>query len=212
MVRQIKKAMSDFHELLICLSCGLVLLILLSGFIGNQLIIIEVPLLRKIPCGLVIAVALALYGCFGLIALGLGKIIIESFTLTPKIRLMLGITATATSYYFGNIIMEMFRETPYQKFCDRDVGANSRAIGLTATIRYPPQLLPTAKPGDALVWDSQEKITQIVTIYLPHWAEEKQLRPHDTVWIIDHIPQQNAYLVIKTGGRDELNWQNLHFY
>lgn len=72
---------------------------------------------------------------------------------------MIGIWATITSYYFGKIIMQMFQETPYTSFSDR-------ALGLRAKIRYPPPLLPIVKPGDALVFDRQEKITQIITVYI----------------------------------------------
>ena len=194
--------MSDLNELLICVGSGLILLILGSGFIGNNLICIEVPLLGKVPFGLMIGVAISFYGCFGLIVLGVGKAIAESFTLTDKMRWILGSSATISSYYFGKTIMQMFFETPYQNFSDR-------AIGLTATIRYAPQLLCVGKPGDALVFDRQEKITQIVTVYLADWAEEKPLKKNDSVWIIDYLPDKKAFLVIKTGGIDEFNWQNL---
>jgi hypothetical protein len=194
--------MSDLHQLLISIGSGLILLILVGGFINNNFISIEVPLLGKVPLGLTIAVAISLYGCFGLIVLGLGQIISTEFILTPKIKLLLGILAIIISYYFGKIIMQMFLETPYQAFSDR-------AIGLTATIRYAPQLLPKPKSGDALVRDRQEKITQIVTVYLADWAREKELKKNDTVWIIDYLPEKKAFLVIKTGGIDEFNWQNL---
>jgi hypothetical protein len=100
--------------------------------------------------------------------------------------------------------MQMFQETPYTSFSDR-------AIGLTATIRYPPQLLPSVKSGDALIFDRQEKITQIVTVYIADWAKEKELKKNDTVWIIDYLPKKKAFLVIKTGGIDEFNWQSLQF-
>jgi hypothetical protein len=193
--------MSDLHQLLISIGSGLILLIWVAGFIGNNFISIEVPLLGRVPLGLTIAVAISLYGCFGLIVLGLGQIISTEFILTPKIKLLLGILAIIISYYFGKIIMQMFLETPYQAFSDR-------AIGLTATIRYAPQLLPKPKSGDALVRDRQEKITQIVTVYLADWAREKELKKNDTVWIIDYLPEKKAFLVIKTGGIDEFNWQN----
>jgi hypothetical protein len=194
--------MSDFHELSICIGSGLILLILVSGFSGSNFISIEVPLLGKVPIGFAIAVAVSLYGCFGLIVLGIGQTISAEFSLTPKIKLMLGIWATITSYYFGKIIMQMFQETPYISFSDR-------ALGLTATIRYAPKLSPTVKPGDALVCDRQEKITQIVTVYLADWAKEKELKKNDTVWIIDYLPEKKAFLVIKAGGIDEFNWQDL---
>lgn len=196
--------MTELHELLICIGIGSILLILVSGFIGTNFIYIEVPLLGKVPFGLVLAVAISLYGCFGLILLGLGQAIAEEFTLTPTIRIILGISATITSYYFGRIIMQMFQETPYQEFSDR-------AIGLTATIRYPPQLLLTGKSGDALVFDRQERITQVITVYIADWAKETQLYKNDSVWIIDYLPKQKAFLAIKTGGVDEFTWQNLLF-
>jgi hypothetical protein len=194
--------MSDLHQLLICIGSGLILLILVSGF--SHFISIEVPLLRRVPLGLIIAVAISLYGCFGLIILGLGQAISDEFTLTLGTQLILGISAIIISYYFGKIIMQMFQETPHTSFSDR-------ALGLTATVRYAPQLLPSIKPGDALVFDQQEKITQIVTVYLADWVEEKELQKNDTVWIVDYLPEKNAFLVIKTGGTDELNWQNLQF-
>lgn len=197
--------MSDLHELLICISSGLILLISISGFISNNLIYIEVPLLGRVPLGLVIALAVALYGCFGLIILGIGQAILKEFTLTFGIRIILGIGATLTSYYFGKMVMQMFQETPYQGFSDR-------AIGLTATICYQPQLLSTGKSGDALVFDSQEKITQIVTVYLADWVEEKKLNKNDSVWIIDYLPDKKAFLVIKAGGVDEFARQNLLFH
>ncbi len=196
--------MSDLHELLICVGSGLILLILISGFIGSNFICIEVPLLGRVPFGLMIAVAISLYGCFGLIVLGIGQAISAEFTFTPKTQLMIGICATVTSYYFGKILMQMFQETPYTSFSDR-------AIGLTATIRYSPQLLPIVKPGDALVFDRQEKITQIITVYIADWAKEKELVKNDSVWIIDYLPDKNAFVVIKTGGVDEYSWQNLLF-
>ena len=136
--------MIDIHELLICIGSGLILLIMLSGFIGNNFIAIEVPLLGKVPFGLLLAVGISLYGCFGLILLGLGKLIFAEFGLTSEIRLILGILATIISYYFGKITMQIFVETPYKPFCDR-------AIGLTAKIRYIP--LQIDKPGDALICD-----------------------------------------------------------
>ncbi|HHP7229947.1 MAG TPA: hypothetical protein ACFCUY_03695 [Xenococcaceae cyanobacterium] len=196
--------MSDLHELLICVSSGLILLILVSGFISTNFIYIEVPLLGRVPLGLVVTVAISLYGCFGLIFLGLEPAIFPEFTLNSGTRLMLGIAATITSYCFGKIMMQLFQETPYRAFSDR-------AVGLTATVRYTPKLLDTAKPGDALVFDRQEKITQIVTIYLADWAEEKELKTNDLVWIIDYLVDKNAFLVIKTGGVDEFTWQNLLF-
>lgn len=196
--------MIDFLELLICLGSGLIILVLMSVFIGNELLYIEVPLLGKVPFGLVIAVAVSLYGCFGLITLGLGKTIYDEFFLTLEIQKIIAVFAVIISYFFGKIMMQMFLETPYKSFCDR-------AIGLTAKIRYPPQIIPTKKSGDALVLDRQEKITQIITVYLVHWAEEKILNKNDTVWIIDYLPQEKAYLVIKAGGQDELAWQSLQF-
>jgi hypothetical protein len=196
--------MSNFHQLLICVGSGLILLILVSGLSGIHFISIEVPLLGRVPFGLMIAVSISLYGCFGLIVLGLGQAISEEFILTSGTQLMLGISATVTSYYFGKIIMQMFQETPYTSFSDR-------ALGLTAKIRYPPQLLPIVKPGDALVFDRQEKITQIVTVYIADWAEEKELGKNDSVWIIDYLPDKNAFVVIKTGGVDRFSWQNLQF-
>ncbi|MEY2832001.1 MAG: hypothetical protein RLZZ574_1259, partial [Cyanobacteriota bacterium] len=102
--------MSDFHELLICISSGLILLILVSGLSGSNFICIEVPLLGRVPFGLMIAVAISLYGCFGLIVLGLGQAISKEFTFTRGTQLMLGIWATVTSYYFGKILMQMFQE------------------------------------------------------------------------------------------------------
>ena len=194
--------MMDIHELLICIVGGLILLILVLVFTGNHLAYIEVPLLGRVPIGLLITVAVPLYGCFGLIFIGLGKAIFQEFSLTLATRIILGILATLTSYYFGKTLMQMFQETPYQIFSDR-------AISLTATIRYKP--LTIGKPGDALVFDSQEKITQIVTIYLADWAEEKELKQNDSVRIIDYLPDKNAFLVIKTGGVDELTWQNSSF-
>jgi hypothetical protein len=196
--------MSDFHELLICVGSGLILLILVSGLSGIHFISIEVPLLGRVPFGLMIAVAISLYGCFGLIVLGLGQAVSEEFILTLRTQLMLGISATVTSYYFGKILMQMFQETPHTSFSDR-------ALGLTAKIRYSPQLLPSVKTGDALVFDQQEKITQIVTVYIADWAEEKELGKNDSVRIIDYLPDQNAFVVIKTGGVDEVTWQNLQF-
>ncbi len=194
--------MTDIYELLICIVGGLILLILVSVFTGNYLAYIEVPLLGRVPLSLLIAVAIPLYGCFGLIFLGLGQIIKPELLLTLEIRFILSILATITSYYFGKILMQMFQETPYKIFSDR-------AIGLTAKIRYKP--LAIGKPGDALVFDRQEKITQIVTIYLADWAEEKKLNPNDSVRIIDYLPDKNAFLVIKTGGVDEFTWQHLLF-
>ncbi len=196
--------MSDLHQLLICVGSGLILLILVSGFIGSNFICIEVPLLGRVPFGLTIAVAISLYGCFGLIVLGLGQAISAEFTLTPKTQLMLGICATVTSYYFGKIIMQMFQETPYIAFSDR-------ALGLTAKIRYVPQPLKIGKSGDALVFDRQEKITQIITVYVADWAEENELIKNDSVRIIDYLPDKNAFLIIKAGGVDEFTWQNLLF-
>ena len=114
--------------------------------------------------------------------------------------MILGSSATVTSYFFGRIIMQLFQETPYQSFCDR-------AIGLTAKIRYRPT--PTNQLGDALVFNPQEKITQVITIYLADWAAEKELTSNDFVRIIDYLPHQKAFLVIKAGGLDELTWQNL---
>ncbi len=195
--------MSDIHELIICIASGLILLIMLSGFIGNNFIAIEVPLLGKVPFGLLLAVGISLYGCLGLILLGVGKIIFADFDLTPEIRLILGIFATIISYSFGKTTMQVFIETPYKPFCDR-------AIGLTAKIRYVP--LQTDKPGDAFIFDSQEKITQIVTVYLADWAEEKKLQTNDYVRIIDYLPQQKAFLVVKADGVDELTWQNSAFH
>ena len=194
--------MSDIHELLICIGSGLILLIMLSGFIGNNLICIEVPLLGKVPFGLLLAIAISLYGCFGLILLGLVKIFFEGFSLTLEIRLIMSIFATITSYCFGKIIMQMFVETPYKSFYDR-------ALGLTAKVRYIP--LQNDKPGDALIFDYQEKITQIVTIYLADWGEEKDIKTNDYVRIIEYLPQKKAFLVIKAGGVDELTWQNSTF-
>lgn len=195
--------MTDFHELLICIGSGLILLILMSVFIGNNFISIEAPLLGKVPLGLLLAIAISLYGCFGLIALGLGKLIFRSFYLTSKIRLILSIFSTIISYYFGKMTMQMFIETPYKPFYER-------AIGLTAKIRYKP--LQNNLPGDALIYDRQEKITQIVSIYLADWAEEKELKVHDSVRIIDYLPQKKAFLVVKVGGVDELTWQNSSFH
>lgn len=194
--------MTDLHELLICIGSGLTLLILMSGFISNNFISLEVPLLGKVPLGLLLAIAVSLYGCFGLIWLGLGKLIFADLGLTAEIRFILGIFATIISYYFGKIIMQMFVETPYKPFCDR-------AIGLTAQIRYKP--LPSERPGDALICDRQEKITQIVTIYLADWAQEKDLKINDSVRIIDYLPHKKAFLVVKAGGVDELTWQNSSF-
>jgi len=193
--------MTDLNELLICLGSGLTLLIVASGFIGNNFIYIEVPLFGRVPFGLLIAVAISLYGCFGLITLGLGQLITAEFSLNNQIRLIIGMCATITSYYFGKTILNLFQETPYKSFGDR-------AIGLTATIRYAPRLLPTVKPGDALIRDRQEKITQIVTIYLANWATETELQINDPVLIIDYLPHKKAFLVIKAGGIDELHWQN----
>ena len=194
--------MSDIHELLICIASGLILLIMMSGFIGNNFISIEVPLLGKVPLGLLLAIAISLYGCFGLILLGLVTIIFADFRLTIEIRSLLGIFATITSYYFGKMTMQMFAETPYKPFCDR-------AIGLTATIRYKP--LQIDQLGDALICDRQEKITQIVTIYLADWAQEKDLKINDSVRIIEYLPQQKAFLVIKADGVDDLTWQSASF-
>lgn len=194
--------MTDIHELLFCIGSGLILLILVSGFIGNNIICIEVPLLGRVPLGLLVAVALALYGSFGLIFLGLGQTILEELTLTSSIRTMLGISAILTSYCLGKMIMHMFQETPLIPFSDR-------AVGLTATIRYQPESLQIGRSGDALVFDRQEKITQIVTVYLADWAEEKDLKKNESVRIIDYLPHKKAFLVIKTGGVDEFSWQNL---
>ena len=193
--------MSDINELLICLGSGLALLVIVSGFIGNNFVYIEVPLFGKVPFGLLIAVGVSLYGCFGLIILGVGQVITSEFSLNNQIRLILGICSTITSYYFGRIILNLFYEVPYKSFCDR-------AIGLTATVRYVPRLLPTAKPGDALIRDRQEKITQLVTIYLADWATETDLQVNDSVLIVDYLPNRKAFLVIKAGGIDELHWQN----
>ncbi|MEL6930069.1 MAG: hypothetical protein AAFO95_15720 [Cyanobacteria bacterium J06600_6] len=190
--------MTDIYELLICLGSGFMLLILLSGLIGNNLIFIEVPLLGKVPFGLLIALAISLYGCFGLVLLGLGKLILADFSLTSSLRSCLGIFATITSYYFGKVTMEMFVETPYQPFYER-------AIGLIAKIRYVP--LPNDRPGDALICDRQEKTTQIVTIYLADWVQEKELKINDSVLIIDYLTLKKAFVVIKAGGVDELTWQ-----
>lgn len=191
--------MTNLYELIIFAGSGLILLILMSVFIGSDFIYIEVPLLGRVPFGLVLAVAISLYGCFGLILLGLLQSIFPEFSLTPGIRMILGSFATVTSYLFGKVIMQMFQETPYQLFCDR-------AIGLTAKIRYIP--LQNSRPGDALIFDRQEKITQIITIYLADWATEKKLNINDSVRIIDYLPQQKAFLVVKAGGVDELTWQN----
>ncbi|MEM8721647.1 MAG: hypothetical protein AAGE84_20520 [Cyanobacteria bacterium P01_G01_bin.39] len=120
--------MADIYELLICLASGLILLILISVFLGNSLTYVEVPLLGKVPFALLIAVAIPLYGCFGLIIMGLGYTVNQEFALTLEIRLISGILATITSYYFGKITMQMFKEKPYQAFSDR-------ALGLTAKIR-----------------------------------------------------------------------------
>lgn len=194
--------MTDIHELLICVGSGLILLILVSGLVGNNLAYIEVPLLGRVPISLLIAVAVPLYGCFGLIFLGLSQAITEELTLTVETRLILGILATITSYYFGKITMQMFKEKPYQAFCDR-------AIGLTANIRFQP--LQIGQLGDALIFDDQEKITRIITIYLADWAAE-ELKINDLVRIIDYLPHQKAFLVIKVGGIDEFTWQNLLFH
>ena len=191
--------MTDIYELLICIGSGLILLVLMSGLIGNDFISLEVPLLGKVPLGLLLAVAVSLYGCFGLILLGLGKLIFADFSLTLEMRSLSVILATITSYYFGKITMQIFTETPYQPFCDR-------AIGLTAQVRYIP--LPNDRPGDALICDRQEKITQIVTIYLADWAQEKKLENNDSVRIIDYLPHKKAFLVVKAGGVDELNWHS----
>ena len=190
--------MLDVYELLICIGSGLILLIMLSGFIGNNFISIEVPLLGKVPLGLLIAMAISLYGCFGLILLGLGKLIFADFTLTIEKRSLLGIFATITSYYFGKMTMQMFIETPYRPFCDR-------AIGLTAKIRYIP--IQSDRAGDALIRDRTEKITRIITIYLADWAQERKLKINDSVRIIDYLPQKKAFLVVKASGVDELTWQ-----
>ncbi len=195
--------MTDIHELLICIGSGLILLIILSGFIGNNFIAIEVPLLGKVPLGLLLAVGISLYGCLGLILLGVGKIIFADFSLTSEMRSILGILATIISYYFGNIAMQVFVETPYKPFCNR-------AIGLTAKIRYSP--LQIDRAGDAFICDPQEKITKIVTIYLADWAEEKELKTNDSVRIIDYLPHKKAFLVVKTDGVDELTWQNSAFH
>lgn len=194
--------MSDIHELLICIGSGLILLIMMSGFIANGFIYIEVPLLGKVPFGFLLAITISLYGCFGLILLGVGNIIFADFGLTLEMRSLLGIFATITSYYFGKIVMQMFIETPYKPFCDR-------AIGLTGKIRYVP--IPNSQPGDALIFDSQEKITQIFTIYLADWAKEKDLKTNDSVRIIEYLPQQKAFLVVKADGVDDLTWQNSTF-
>ena len=193
--------MTNLYELLIFIGSGLTLLILMSVFIGS-FICIEVPLLGKVPLGLVLTVAFSLYGCFGLILLGLVQNFFPEFSLTSEIRMVLGSFATITSYFFGKIIMQMFQETPYQPFCDR-------AIGLKAKIRYRPT--QSDRLGDALIFDPQEKITQIVTIYLADWAKEIELKTNDDVRIIDYLPHQKAFLVIKSGGLDELTWQNLSF-
>ena len=193
--------MTDIHELLICIGSGLILLILMSGFIGNNFISIEVPLLGKVPLGLLLAIAISLYGCFGLILLGLVTIIFADLGLTLELRLISIAFATITSYYFGKIVMQMFVETPYQPMRDR-------AIGLTAKIRYKP--LQVNQPGDALICDRQSKITQIVTIYLADWAKE-DLKTNDSVRIIDYLPHKKAFLVVKADGVDDLNWQNSSF-
>lgn len=191
--------MTNLYELLICTGSGLILLILMSIFIGSNFLYIEVPLLGRVPFGLVFAVAISLYGCFGLILLGLVQTIFSDFSLTSEIRLILGSFATVTSYFFGKIIMQLFQETPYQSFCDR-------AIGLVAEVRYVPS--QQDRPGDALIYDHQEKITQIITIYLADWATENQLNINDSVRIVDYLNQQKAFLVVKAGGVDELTWQN----
>jgi len=82
--------------------------------------------------------------------------------------------------------LNLFYETPYKSFRDR-------AIGLTATIRYAPRLFPTIKPGDALIRDRQEKITQIVTIYLADWATEVELQVNDLVLMIDYLPIKKRF-------------------
>jgi len=191
--------MTNLYELLICTGSGLILLILMSVFIGNNFIYIEVPLLGRVPFGLVFAVSISLYGCFGLILLGLVQSIFPEFSLTAEIRMVLAIFATVSSYFFGKIIMQLFQETPYQLFCDR-------AIGLVAKVRYVP--IQNDRSGDALIHDHQEKITQIITIYLADWATENQLNINDSVKIIDYLPPQKAFLVVKAGGVDELTWQN----
>ncbi len=193
--------MTDIHELLISLGSGLLLLILMSGFIGSDFVYMEVPMMGRVPLGLFIPVSLALYGAFGLIFLGLGQAIAEEFSLNYGIRLILCAFATLTSYYLGKILMGMFQETPHIPLCDRP-------IGLTATIRYQPKSLKINRPGDALVYDRQEKITQIVTVYLPDWAVEKNLKKDDLVRLIDYLPNKNAFLVVKAGGVDEFYWQN----
>ena len=95
----------------------------------------------------------------------------------------------------------MFVETPYQPFCDR-------ALGSIAKIRYPPQ---SDRPGDALICDRQEKITQIVTICLADWAKERELRTNDAVRIIDYLPHKKTFLIVKADSVDDLTWQNSSF-
>ena len=56
----------------------------MSGFIGNNFISLEVPLLGIVPLGLLLAIAISLYGCFGLIWLGLGKLIFADLGLVPQ--------------------------------------------------------------------------------------------------------------------------------
>ncbi|MEM7595308.1 MAG: hypothetical protein AAF383_28070 [Cyanobacteria bacterium P01_A01_bin.83] len=194
--------MTDIHELLICIGSGLILLILISGFMGNNLAHIEVPLLGRVPLALLTAVAIPLYGCFGLIIVGLGYTVNQEFSLTVEIRLILGILAIITSYYFGKIMMQVFKEKPYQAFSDR-------ALGLTAKIRFQP--LQIEQSGDALIFDNQEKVTRIITIYLANWATE-ELKVNDLVRIIDYLDHKKAFVVIKTGGVDEFTWQNLLFH
>ena len=134
--------------------------------------------------------------------MGLGYTVTQEFSLTVEIRLISGILATITSYYFDKITMQMFKESPYQLFCDR-------TLGLTAKVRFQP--LQINQPGDALRFDNQEKITCIITIYLANWAVE-ELKINGLVYITDDLLHKKAFIVIKTGGVDEFIWQNLLFH